>query len=127
MLNLKNGNKTLLTSLFCLFSFIAGAINGFVGTGGGIIFVFLLSALTRNEKKDNYASTLFAIIPISLIGIYAYFMAGSVDFSILSVMSLPALLGGLLGAFLTDKLKVKWLNLIFGGLIIYSGINMLMR
>ncbi len=127
MLNLKNGNKALLTILFCLFSFIAGAINGFVGTGGGIIFIFILNLLTENDKKDNFSSTLLAIVPISLVGIYAYFVAGSVDFSVLSVVSLPALFGGLLGAFLTDKLKLKWLNLIFGGLIIYSGINMLVR
>lgn len=127
MLNLKNGNKVIFSLLFCLFSFLAGAINGFVGTGGGIIFIFTLNALTENNKKDNFSSTLLAIIPISLIGFYAYFSAGSVDFLVLSSVSLPALFGGLLGAFLTDKLKIKWLNLIFGGLIIYSGISMLLR
>ena len=126
MLNLKNENKVVFPILFCLFSFLAGAVNGFVGTGGGIIFIFTLNALTKNDKKDNFASTLLAIIPISLVGIYAYFVAGSVDFSILSSVSLPALFGGLLGAFLTDKLKIKWLNLIFGGLILYSGVSMLL-
>ncbi len=126
MLNLKK-NSFLLVLIFCLVSFLAGAVNGFVGTGGGILFVFILSGLTKNEKKDSYATTLFAIIPISLVGIYAYFVAGSVDFSILSRVSIPALLGGILGAFLTDKLKAKWLNLIFGGLVIYSGISMLVR
>lgn len=127
MLNLKDGNKILLTLLFCLFSFIAGAVNGFVGTGGGIIFIFLLNLLTKNDKKDNFSTTLLAVVPISIVGIYAYFAAGSVDFKVLSIASLPALFGGLFGAVLTDKLKIKWLNLIFGGLIIYSGISMLLR
>ena len=56
MLNLKNGNKVIFSLLFCLFSFLAGAINGFVGTGGGIIFIFTLNALTENNKKDNINS-----------------------------------------------------------------------
>lgn len=126
MLNLKNGNKLLLTLLFCLFSFLAGAVNGFVGTGGGILMVFMLNILTKNDKKDNFSTTLLSIIPISIVGLYAYFSAGSVDFSILSRVSLPALLGGALGAFLTDKLKIKWLNLLFGALVIYSGIKMIL-
>ncbi|MBQ8545723.1 MAG: sulfite exporter TauE/SafE family protein [Clostridia bacterium] len=126
MLNLKNGNKLLLTILFCLFSFGAGAINGFIGTGGGILMVFMLNILTKNDKKDNFSTTLLSIVPISIIGLYAYFVAGSVDFSILSRASLPALFGGALGAFLMDKLKVKWLNIIFGALVIYSGVKMIL-
>ncbi len=126
MLNLKDGNRIIKILLFCVISFLAGAINGFVGTGGGILFVFMLGFLTKNDKRDNFATTLFAIIPISLIGFFAYFRAGSVDFSALRGDLVPAILGGLLGAFFTDKLKVKWLNLLFGVLVIYSGVKMIM-
>lgn len=127
MLNLKKSNNFWVILLFCFLSFVSGAINGFVGTGGGILFIFLLKMLTKNDERDNFATTLFAIIPISFIGAIAYFRAGSVDFSLLSVVLLPAVFGGILGAILTDKLKVKWLNLVFGALVIYSGINMLVR
>lgn len=127
MLNLKDKNKTILLLLFCLISFIAGAINGFVGTGGGILIVFMLSALTKNDKRDNFSTTLLAVVPLSIIGFFAYYNAGSVDFFVLKESLLPAILGGILGAFLTDKLKLKWLNLLFGSLIIYSGVNMLLR
>lgn len=126
MLNLKRKENILYIFLFCLFSFLGGAINGFVGTGGGIIFVFMLSFLTKNEKRDNFAASLFSMIFISLVGISAYFKAGSVDFSIISGDFLPAALGGLLGAFLTSKLKIKWLNLLFSILVIYSGVKMLL-
>ena len=126
-LNLKGKHKIAVLLLFCLLAFVGGGLNGFVGTGGGIVFIFALSLLTNNEKKDNYVTTLFSIIPISLIGSLPYFSGGSVDISILRSAYLPAILGGVLGALLVDKLRVRWLNLFFGVLVIYSGINLLTR
>lgn len=125
LLNLKKRNNIFFVFLFCLLSFLGGAINGFVGTGGGIIYVFMLSFLTNNDKRDNFATSLFSMIFISLVGISAYFRAGSVDFNQISGDILPSILGGLLGAILTSKLKIRWLNLLFGILVIYSGVKMI--
>ena len=127
MLNLKNKNKVLFFLLFCLVAFLGGGLNGFLGTGGGIIFVLGLSLLTKNKRKDNYVTTLIAIIPISVVGSFAYFSHGSVDFTLLKSAYLPAILGGALGAYLVERLDVKWLNLLFSGLVIYSGVMMLVR
>ena len=124
MLNLKK-HSLLYVFLFCLLSFLGGAINGFVGTGGGIIFVFMLSFLTKNDKRDNFATTVFCVILLSLIGFVAYFRAGSVDISTLSRSYLPAITGGVLGAFLFERLRIKYLNIIFGALVIYSGASLL--
>ena len=127
MLNLKSEHKIPAFILFALGSFIAGGVNGFLGTGGGILFVFLLNFLTDNEKKDSFATTLCATIPISIVGLLAYYRAGAIDFDLSLSLSLPCALGGLLGAFLVDRLKVKWLSVAFSIMIIYSGINMLVR
>lgn len=126
-MNLKDKHKFFSFLAFLAGSFLAGGINGFLGTGGGILFVFLLSLLTKNEKKDIYASTLCATIPISLIGIFAYYNAGAIDFSLLKEIGVFTVLGGFLGAFLVSRLNVKWLNAIFSLLIIYSGINMIIK
>ena len=126
-LNLKNDKKIFALFLLCALAFVGGSLNGFVGTGGGIVFIFTLSLLTKNEKKDNYVTTLFSIIPISLIGSFSYFSGGGVDISILNSAYLPSIFGGVLGALLVDKIRVKWLNLFFGVLVIYSGINLLIR
>lgn len=125
-LNLKRKGNIFFVFLFILCSFFGGAINGFVGTGGGIIYVFMLSFLTNNDKRDNFATSLLSMIFISLVGVSAYFRAGSVDFNVISSDILPAVLGGLLGAVLTSKLKIKWLNLLFSILVIYSGVKMIL-
>ena len=124
-LNLRQGHRARLVFLFVLLSFLGGALNGFLGTGGGILILFMLNRLTKNERKDNFVTCALSIIPISLVGSFAYFRAGSVDFSTLQSAYLPAIAGGILGAFLFEKLKIKYLNLIFGALVIYSGASML--
>ncbi len=127
-MNLKNFKiKGLNIALFFLLSFIAGGINGFLGTGGGIIFIFMLSFLTKNDSKDNYATSLCATLIISSFGLISYLRGSCVDFSMIGQVILPAILGGIIGALLVDKMKVKYLNLIFALLIIYSGFSLIFR
>lgn len=114
-------------ALFCLFSFIAGGVNGLLGTGGGIIFVYMLSLLTDNDPKDNFATTLCATLPISAVSAVIYFRNSNVDTELISRLALPAIMGGVLGAFLVDKINKKWLNVIFAVLVIYSGICMIFK
>ena len=113
--------------LFCALSFLAGGVNGFLGTGGGILFIYLLSRLTENPKKVNFSTTLFATFFISLVTVFRYAKAGAVDFSTTRELFLPCALGGILGALLLDKIKVQWLNAIFAILVIYSGTCMILR
>lgn len=119
--------KNLNLVLFILFSFVAGGINGFLGTGGGIIFIFMLSFLTKNENKDNYATSLSATLIISSVGLSAYLKNKCVDFSMIGQVFIPAILGGVVGALVVDKINAKYLNMIFALLIIYSGFSMIFK
>ena len=113
--------------LFCAVSLLAGGINGFVGTGGGILLVFALSVVLKVDKKDAFATSLCITVPVSAIALFSYFRAGSVDISTFSKIWLPVFLGGILGALLVDRIKLSWLNGIFGILIVYSGICLILR
>lgn len=111
----------------CAASFFAGGINGFLGTGGGIVLIYALEAFTDIDKKDNLATTLCAIIPISIVSAVAYGKSGNIDTSLIRSIAIVGVTGGCLGAFLTDKIKVEYLNLAFSALVIYSGISMVVR
>lgn len=126
-MNFKLKNKGLAFFIFAIFSFLAGGLNGFLGTGGGIVFVILLSLITKNEQKDNLATTLCATLPISMIGLIYYIKSESVDFSLIGKILVPSLVGGVVGAILVDRLSTRLLNLIFSALIIYSGFRLIFQ
>ncbi|MBQ8164139.1 MAG: sulfite exporter TauE/SafE family protein [Clostridia bacterium] len=119
--------KILKVIGFCAASFLAGGVNGFMGTGGGIVFVYTLKYLTDNDEKDNFATTLCAILPLSLISIWVYAKNSNIDIEMIRKLTLPAIFGGAVGALITDKIKKKYLNLIFAALVIYSGMCMILR
>ena len=120
-------NNISKMALLALFSLLAGAINGFLGTGGGIVLVYALGAITDNDKKDNFATTLCAIIPMSLVSLISYGNSGNIDTSLVKTLIFPAVIGGALGALLTDKIRTKYLSLFFALLVMYSGICMVVR
>ena len=120
----KRKNNISKMALLALFSLLAGAINGFLGTGGGIVLVYALGAINDNDKKDNFATTLCAIIPMSLVSLISYGNSGNIDTSLVKTLIFPAVIGGALGALLTDKIRTKYLSLFFALLVMYSGICM---
>ena len=65
--------RILYFLIFALFAFFGGALNGFLGTGGGILILFVLNLITRNEKRDSFTTCAISIIPISFFGAFAYF------------------------------------------------------
>lgn len=105
---------------------LAGFINGFLGTGGGILLVFLLGlVLPDGEDKDNAARDRFAtviavIIPLSLVSAMIY--SDSVPPTLSVPFILPGMLGGAAGGFLLDRINVKWLKKIFALMVIWAGI-----
>ena len=119
--------KGVIFLIFAVLSFLAGGINGFLGTGGGVLFIYTLSALTENDKRVSFATTLFATTLISIVAMVRYAKQGMVDFSLGGELFLPCALGGLFGAFLLNKIKTEWLSAIFAILVIYSGTCMILR
>ena len=111
-----------------IFSFLAGGMNGFLGTGAGIVLVYLLSYLNRGKReiKDNFAMAVVLVLPMSAVSLYFYVKGGNVDYELLRISVLPAILGGILGAYLMDKIDKRWLSLIFAALVIYSGFRMVL-
>lgn len=122
------------TALLCLGGLGAGLCGGFLGTGGGIVLILLLSHLAKkgvfgeesDVQKDVFATTILCILPMSAVSAVIYFQNGSIDL----VSSVPYFLGGAvggaLGALLLSKLKIRTVKIIFALIVIYSGISMIL-
>ncbi len=116
----------------------AGFVNGLLGTGGGIVLVYVMrrytklyptqSALTSNKaQRDVYATALSVMLPVSVFSAFHYVRAGALDFSAFSPMLMPSVIGGVLGGWLLDKLRLSWLKRLFALLVLVSGILMIIR
>ena len=105
-----------------------GLLGGLLGAGGGIIAVFVLGKVLRDTEadgKDIFANTVAIVVPLCIFSLVNYASKGAIPMREASSLILPAILGGLLGGFLLDKLKVDAVRTLFGILILISGILML--
>ena len=105
-------------------SVLAGLVNGFLGTGGGIILVFALGMLVAEDGeaavRDRFATVIAVIIPLSFVSSFMY--GKSIDFDAAVPYIIPGMLGGLCGGFLLDRINVFWLGKLFAAMVIWAGI-----
>ena len=91
----------------------AGLANGLLGTGGGVIALPLL-----------YSALKLFILPLSLLSAVIY--RKSVEPQLLLPLCAGAALGGAAGAFLLKKAPVSVIKIIFGLIVLYTGIRSLL-
>ena len=103
----------------------AGAINGLLGAGGGLVLIPLLHGFSKLNEDEMFPSSVAIIAPICVIS----FLYGSLhtQFSLAGI--LPYLLGsaagGILAGLFGRKIPTIWLHRILGILILWGGIRYL--
>ena len=106
---------------------IAGMLNGFLGSGGGIILIFIMGVLMPDrEPKDVFATAVLSILPMSAVSAYFYHRGGGVDLTEYAPYYSSALFGGVLGAVLLDKIPTALLKTVFAALMLIAGFRALL-
>lgn len=101
-----------------------GFINGFLGGGGGVLVVAVFLTLYMLPQKNSHATALLVILPISLISAVVYLLNGSVDWRLTLLATVGVVAGGVVGAFLLNRLSGNVVKLIFSILLLASGVRM---
>jgi uncharacterized protein len=99
-----------------LIGLAAGAIAGMLGVGGGILFVPALAIFLDLRQVDAEATSLLAILPVSLVGVWrqrAYDNVRLRDGLLLGCLSAAGALGGVAAA---NALPERALEIAFAGL-----------
>lgn len=104
-------------------SLLIGLISGFFGGGGGMLCVPLLRARGL-EPKRAHATALLVILPISIVGAIIYIINGYFDGTAALCAVIGVCLGGLVGAFMLDKLNNAAVSIIFALIMIAIGIKL---
>ncbi len=107
----------------------AGFLNGLLGCGGGIVIVTLLNLLTKKTKfdeRDVFAASVASVLPMSAVSAVMYIRSAEVNVTSVADYVLPALAGGVTGAFLLDKLDTFWVKKIFSILMTWAGVSLVL-
>ena len=104
---------------------LAGAVNGLLGAGGGMILVPLLTCLTDIEESAIFSTSVSSILPICIISLLLTRNNAAIDWSKTALYLIGSALGGILAGKYGHKIPVIWLHRFLGILILWGGIRYL--
>ena len=118
----------LLLLVALVIGLAAGLLSGMFGIGGGIIMVpALMAAGILGQFNVATAASLFAIIFLSPTGSYVHLKANHLNVKYGLVLGISGVLGGVIGAYVSNPLSQDWLE---GGFAIFAlamGIQMTVK
>ena len=116
-------NSTLLAYL--ALGLVGGAFAGFFGVGGGIILIpGLLWIFGHSQHTAQGMSLAALVLPVGILGAWAYYRTNPYPIKPALMISLGLFIGGWVGGVLAQQVPGKTLKILFGLLMIFSGIKL---
>ena len=114
----------LLLTLICL---AAGILSGMVGIGGGVVIVPALVFLLGLSQHQAQGTSLFVLsMPVLVFAVFNYWRTGNINWRFGLVIASTFIIGAFLGSKLTLRLPEAWVKLIFGLLMAYVSIQLIL-
>ncbi len=107
---------------------LIGSICGFIGAGGGIMMLILLTTVLQYELKTAVGTSVFIMTFTALFGATSHFMLEGIfpDFLVFSLCVGSTLVFALLGARFANKAEPKMLYRATGIVLSILGISMIL-
>lgn len=102
-----------------LFGLGAGVVSGLAGVGGGNLFVPGLVYVLGLSQIEAEATSLLAIVPVSLLGTWRHYRYGNLDLRMGLTIGALAIPGALLGVVIANALPGRVLQIGFAGLLLF--------
>jgi uncharacterized membrane protein YfcA len=113
--------------LYVCLGLVAGVFSGLIGIGGGVIIVPALVFLFGFSQHQAQGTTLALLVPpIGILAAWTYYAQGYVDVKVAALICLGFFCGGLLGAQLATSLSNAVLEKIFGVVLLFIALKMIL-
>lgn len=120
----ENKNNTLLAAGE---GSVVGVLTGLVGAGGGFMIIPALVNLLKTPMKVAIGTSLVIISLNSLIGFFSSIHNATIDWRFLLSVSVIAVVGIIIGSYLSKKVDGKKLKPAFGWFILVMGIYIIIK
>ncbi|MBZ4191648.1 sulfite exporter TauE/SafE family protein [Niabella beijingensis] len=104
-----------------------GGVTGLVGAGGGFLIIPALVHLIKLPMKTAVGTSLVIISANSLLGFLFSLPHMSVQWTLLTGITFIAIIGILIGSYLSSKIEGKILKPAFGWFVLVMGIYILVK
>ncbi len=113
--------------ILVLIGLFAGILSGFVGVGGGIIIVPALVFFLGLTQHQAQGTSLFVLsMPVVLFAVINYWKVDNVNWKFGLIVASTFVIGAFLGSKLSLKLSPGMVKLVFGVLLAYVSIRLIM-
>lgn len=105
---------------------VVGFICGFIGAGGGMMMLLVLTSVLGYELKTAVGTSVFIMSATALTGSVSHFVIGGMpDIKALAVCVVSTLVFAQIAALIANKLPAKTLNRITGAILVVLGVAVL--
>lgn len=112
--------KRLVQSIVC--GVLIGFVCGFIGAGGGMMMLLILTSVLGYELKTAVGTSVFIMAFTAFTGAVSHFVIGGApDFLVLGLCVLFTLLWARIAARIANKAEPKFLNRATGAILIVLG------
>lgn len=124
VMNEVSPKKRLIQSIVC--GCIIGFICGFIGAGGGMMMLLILTTILGYELKCAVGTSVFIMTFTALTGAVSHFVFGSLpDLSVLILCIIFTLIWARIAARIANKASNSLLNRITGVILVVLGVVIL--
>lgn len=116
------GVKKNLKLKALLWGSMIGIICGYMGAGGGVMLLMVLTSVLGYELKTAVGTSVFIMAFTALIGAASHIIIGGTDIITLVICVVTALLGAWIASLYANKIDSRKLNVVVGMFLILFGI-----
>lgn len=119
-----SARKRVVQSILC--GMLIGFICGFVGAGGGMMMLLILTSVLGYELKTAVGTSVFIMTFTALTGSVSHFaIGGAPDYGVLALCIVFTLLWARIAARFANKASAETLNRMTGVILLVLGIVIL--
>lgn len=103
----------------------AGAVNGLLGAGGGMVLVPLLQKSGHLEQGEVFPSSVAVMLPLCVVSIVTTALREPLPWGPAAPYLLGSIPGGVLAGLFGRRIGVLWLHRVLGLVILWGGVRYL--